>query len=154
MRVFIAGPMSSSGEPGPNVHAAATAAAELLIAGHLPFVPHVTWFLHMVRPDVDVALWREWDLAWLRTCDCLLRLTGVSRGADVEVEKAHELGIPVYTSIESLIDHSQDKLGATDDAMNKIRALSKELEGLYNDLCEGLSRKSRHVLSGRVESCF
>lgn len=102
-RVFIASPMSSSGEPGPNVNAAATAAAELLQAGHFPFVPQTTWFLHMIRPDVDVRLWHEWDLLWLESCDVLLRLPGASRGADLEVEKARELGIPVFTRLESLL---------------------------------------------------
>ena len=103
-RVYIAGPMSTSGEPGTNVYHAAYAAAELLRAGFFPFVPHVTWFLHMIRPDVDVELWMRWDRHWLGACDCVLRLSGDSKGADAEVERAHELGIPVYYSVESLID--------------------------------------------------
>ncbi len=88
--------MSTSGEPGPNLHAAAVAAAELLTAGFYPFVPHVTWFLHMVRPDVDVQLWRAWGLEWLQQCDCVLRLPGASVGADDEVIEAHVIGLRVY----------------------------------------------------------
>lgn len=101
-RVFIAGPMSTSGEPGPNLHAAASAAADLLLAGYAPFIPHVTWVLHAIRPDVSLHLWHEWDLVWLERCDAVLRLPGESVGADKECGLAGALGIPVYYEIESL----------------------------------------------------
>ena len=104
-KVFIAGPMSTSGEPGPNVHAAACAAADLRLAGFDPFVPQLTWFLHMIRPDVPVGLWQQWDIRWLKTCDALLRLSGESAGADNEVFEAGKIGIPVFYSIKDLKSH-------------------------------------------------
>ena len=107
MKIYIAGPWSTSGEPGPNLHAAANAAAELLERGHFPFVPHTVWILHAVRPDVPITKWIEWDLAWLQDCDALLRLPGKSRGADLEVALANEIGIPVYESIEDIDDGSE-----------------------------------------------
>ncbi|GAG05287.1 unnamed protein product, partial [marine sediment metagenome] len=39
---------------------------------------------------------------WLEVCDCVLRLPGESAGADLEVERAKELGIPVYLTPEQI----------------------------------------------------
>ncbi len=112
-RVYIAGPMTTSGEPGPNLNAAACAAAELLKAGHFPFVPHVTWLLHAIRPDVDVKLWLAWDLEWLTSCDAVVRLPGKSHGADLEVALAHKLDLPVYSSVKELLETGEDRREVT-----------------------------------------
>lgn len=109
MRIYVAGPISTSGEPGPNVHQAAQAAAELRLAGLMPFVPHVNLLLHLVRPDVPISLWMEWDLSWLELCDGLLRLPGHSRGADLEVARALELGLPVFDNVLDAITWGQAK---------------------------------------------
>jgi hypothetical protein len=38
----------------------------------------------------------------LERCDALLRVPGESRGADMDVERARALGLPVYMSIDDL----------------------------------------------------
>ena len=38
----------------------------------------------------------------LERCDALLRLPGASRGADMDVERARALGLPVVTSVDEL----------------------------------------------------
>ena len=38
----------------------------------------------------------------LGRCDAVLRITGASRGADLDVARAHELGLPVYTRVEDI----------------------------------------------------
>lgn len=38
----------------------------------------------------------------LSRCDAVLRIPGASRGADMDVEQAGELGLPVFTSIEEI----------------------------------------------------
>ena len=106
--VFIAGPMSTSGEPGPNLNAAAVAAADLLLAGYFPFVPHVTWILHAIRPDVAVKTWQRWDHYWLVLCDAVLRLPGRSSGADDEVAMAEKIRMPVFHDLQSLKAHFDD----------------------------------------------
>ncbi len=106
--VFIAGPMSTSGEPGQNLNAAAVAAADLLLAGYFPFVPHVTWILHAIRPDVAVKTRQRWDHYWLAFCDAVLRLPGDSRGADEEVALAEKIGMPVFHDLQSLRAHFDD----------------------------------------------
>lgn len=103
--VFIAGPMSTSGEPGENMNAAAVAAADLLLVGFFPFVPHVNWILHAIRPDIAVQTWKRWDHYWLILCDAVLRLPGRSCGADEEVALAKKIGIPVFYDLKSLMVH-------------------------------------------------
>lgn len=90
MRIFIAGPMSSSGEPGPNLHQAAVAASRLVEAGHAVYVPHLTWIVDAIRP-APIEQWKESDLAWIDASDAVLRLPGESKGADAEVAYAVEL---------------------------------------------------------------
>jgi len=100
-RVYIAGPYSK-GDVVLNVRAAILAAEKLAGAGCVPFTPHLTHFWHLLCPH-PVEFWYEQDLEWLRQCDCLLRLPGESAGADNEVLRAEELGLPVYWSIEQII---------------------------------------------------
>ena len=82
-------------------------AAELLIskkAGFTPYVPHLSLAWHLVYPHA-VSFWYEYDLNILERCDCLLRLGGASEGADREVEYARQMGVPVFFSIEQLIEY-------------------------------------------------
>jgi len=58
----------------------------------------------MVHPNT-YDKWMEWDFAWIDVCDCLLRLPGESRGADLEVEHAKLRGIPVFYSIDDILKH-------------------------------------------------
>lgn len=102
MRIYVAGPMATSGEPDANLNAAACAAAELIEAGHAPYVPHASWVLDAVRPT-SREHWLRADRAWLEACGAVLRLPGESVGADEEVHLALALGIPVYPSIEALL---------------------------------------------------
>jgi len=94
MRVFVSGPYTN-GDVAVNVRTAILAANRLLRKGHIPFVPHLTHFWHLVVPH-PYEDWLELDMEWLKVCDAVLRLPGESPGADVEVRLAESLGIPVY----------------------------------------------------------
>jgi len=98
MRVYIAGPMATSGEPGPNLHQAAVAAAEVIRAGHSPYVPHLTWILDAVAP-FPRGEWQRQDREWIEACGALIRLPGRSVGADAEEAFANSRGIPVFFSV-------------------------------------------------------
>ena len=100
-RIYIAGPMASSGEPGPNLNRAAQAAGRILEAGHLPWVPHVGWILDAIAP-LPRERWLQWGLGWLNQCDAVLRLDGKSVGADAECEFAREMGLEVIESVEEI----------------------------------------------------
>jgi len=112
-RVYIAGPYTQ-GDPVVNVRRAVHVADALLDAGLLPFVPHLSHLWHLIHPR-PYEDWLAYDLGWLAACDVLLRLPGESKGADVEVQKARRLGLPVFYDAEALLlwweDAKDGKLG-------------------------------------------
>ncbi|MDD5353489.1 MAG: DUF4406 domain-containing protein, partial [Candidatus Omnitrophica bacterium] len=100
MKIYIAGPYTKP-DPCVNTNRAIMVANQLMDAGHIPFVPHLTHFWHTItpRPYED---WIKIDNEFLKCCDCLLRLDGNSEGADKEEELAKSLGIPVYYDIDDI----------------------------------------------------
>lgn len=101
--------MHSSGRMDENVRAAIDVAERLRRVGCVPFVPHLmstSWAL--VHPSEDNGeSWMKMDLAWLRKCDAMVRITryvnrddrcgvGESIGTDREEDVAEACDIPVY----------------------------------------------------------
>ena len=102
MRVYIAGPLRgtfSNDDKLVNVHTALRAADVVMRLGHSPFVPHLCYYWNQLSPK-DASEWLAWDFEWLTTCHVLLRLPGESRGADMEVDLARQLKIPVVFGID------------------------------------------------------
>lgn len=104
MKIYIAGPYTG-GDVVANVRSAITAGQLVMDRGHTPFVPHLNHFWHHQIPGA-YEQWMRLDLAWLESCDALIRLSGDSPGADREVQRAEELGIPVFTSFAQIPDVS------------------------------------------------
>lgn len=102
-KIFISGPYSL-GDVAVNVKNAMDVANKLISYGFAPFCPHLTHFLHLNRPQT-YNTWLEIDLAFLEICEGVLRIPGESSGADKEVIRAKELGIPVFLDVESLINY-------------------------------------------------
>ena len=100
MRVYIAAPYSK-GETAINVRNAILAADKVLEKGHIPFIPHLTHFWHYISPK-PWETWLKIDQDWLEVCDAVLRLPGLSIGADMEVDIAQKAGKPIFYSIEEL----------------------------------------------------
>ncbi len=100
MKIYVAGPYTK-GDPVMNTRNTIMAAEELVRMGHVPYIPHLSMFWHVVAPH-PYEFWLEYDKAWLVCCNALLRLPGESSGADKEVALAHELGIPVYYSLDEI----------------------------------------------------
>lgn len=122
-RVYIAGPISS-GDLLDNINLATEAHRQLMKAGFAPHCPH--WSVYSKRAiwgrliegkvvrdavmcqataDGNGASHAEWlaiDLPWVAAADALLRLSGESRGADIEVAEAHRMGIPVCYSVDEV----------------------------------------------------
>lgn len=106
VRVYVAGPYTR-GDAAQNVAAAMRAGDELMDGGFYPLVPHLTHFMHMMRQRA----YKEWlalDDEFLRACHAVVRLPGMSDGADAEVSLAHTLGIPVYRGVRELLNHRID----------------------------------------------
>lgn len=102
-KVYVSSPFSI-GDPAINVRTQIEAGNILIENGFCPFVPLLSFFQHMICPQ-PYETWLELDLEWVTVCDCILRLPGESKGADREVEKAIEKGIPVFYSIFELFEY-------------------------------------------------
>jgi len=100
IKVYIASPYSV-GNKKYNVKRQMITGNLLVNLKFLPFMPLLFHFQHQLYP-LSYVEWLAIDLAWLESCDCLLRLKGESPGADIEVKKAKELKIPVFYNIEQL----------------------------------------------------
>lgn len=102
LRVYVAGPYTA--DPAKCTADAIAAGNELLDYGFAPFVPHLAHYwdrLHTARSYED---WMRLDLAWVQVADVLLRLPGESSGANREVETAIAHSIPVFCSMDELLD--------------------------------------------------
>lgn len=97
MRVFISGPYTH-GDQADNVRNAWLAGHAIYQAGHVPFVPHLFHFAHLLTP-MSYVDWCALDLHWLTACHVVLRLPGHSPGSDREVDAAKQLGLPVFYSL-------------------------------------------------------
>ena len=99
--VYLAGPYSHD-DPVANTHRTIQVADELAAGGRcIPYVPHLTLAWHLVSPK-PYGFWIDYDLQVLRRCDAVLRLPGISAGADGEVAEAGRLGMLVAYGIDEL----------------------------------------------------
>jgi hypothetical protein len=122
VRVYVAGPYRKP-DPCANTRAAVDAADYLLSFRGLPFeivpfVPHLSHLWHTMSPKPD-QFWLDYDLHWLRHCDCVLRLPGESSGADKEEQVALGMALRIFggkdaanwrESADRLIEHWTDYL--------------------------------------------
>lgn len=89
-----------------NIEAAERAAADVIMHGHYPFVPHHSWSVDTTHTSLSgEALshqwWIDWCCAWIDHCDAVYRI-GASPGADKERDYAARNGIPVVTDLAEL----------------------------------------------------
>jgi len=114
MLILIAGPYRSGTNDDAdlmqaNLNYLESVALPLFKKGYIPMIGE--W---VALPLIKLAgSTKPGDLAWeqiqypvahrlLQKCDAILRLEGVSKGADEDVRKAGELGISVYYSLEDV----------------------------------------------------
>lgn len=100
MRVYIAGPYSH-GDTETNVRAAILVADALAARGHVPYVPHLSHYWHLIAPH-DHAFWMRQDREWLILCDGVLRIDGWSDGADEEVTLAKSIGKAIWYDVTGI----------------------------------------------------
>lgn len=100
--IYIASPYTK-GDVAVNVRNNIEAADRLAREGFAPFAPLLTHFWHMLFPH-PYQFWCDLDMVWLERCDALVRLPGESSGADAEVKRANELGLPVYYSVDAFFE--------------------------------------------------
>jgi hypothetical protein len=100
LRIYIAGPYTQ-GDVAVNVRNAIIAADILVDMGHSPYVPLLNHFWHLVLPH-EPQYWLDLDFAWLDVCDAILRLPGLSEGADKEVARAKQNCQTVYYGLKGV----------------------------------------------------
>ena len=91
--VYVAGPIQ--GNPFGCVRQAIPVFTALREIGAVPFLPQLS-ILHAIIEDPGYEAWLVYDFDVIRLADCLIRLPGVSPGADQEVGFATRLGKPVF----------------------------------------------------------
>lgn len=116
MKIYIAGPYNPKGEDTHgairkarmNVEDAIEAFVEIKKRGHIPFVPHLTHFIH-INPKADEygEWWYEYDLTFLKDwADAIYMLDDweESKGSRMERKKAYEHSLDVFYDIEDIPD--------------------------------------------------
>jgi len=107
-RIYVSGPITI-GDLQSNLRQAYAAIQQLMRASFAVLCPHLTCHLpgHQEFPH---QAWIDNDLSWVEVAHAVLRLPGESTGADAECEHAASHGIPVYHSIEELVDGFAEEL--------------------------------------------
>lgn len=100
-KVFISSPYTK-GDVAVNVRNSLEMADLLMDKGFAVFAPLLAHFQHMMFPR-PYDEWLRHDLAWLKECDCVIKLPGESKGSDIECAFSDQSGIPVYHSIDELL---------------------------------------------------
>ena len=119
-RVYIAGPISR-GDLAANIRQASAAFFALLRAGFAPLCPHWSCFSGTLYRPLHASAygpyafaetlpegtthedWLAVALPWVACAEAVIRLPGVSAGADRETALARAKGIPVFASVADLV---------------------------------------------------
>lgn len=118
-RVYIAGAITPYKSEHPvfgflgNIARGVRASLVLLLKGHAPFCPFLDfqyWFYLREGENITEKMIKDLSMAWLEVSDAVLVLPKYrkSAGTRAEIERAKEIGIPVFYDIEDLIDFEED----------------------------------------------
>ena len=107
-RIYVAGAYSADNilDCLRNIGRGEDYAARVFLMGHAPFCPwhDKDYVLRNWDLWLSVDMFYRYSLAWLEVSDGMLVIPGWegSRGTIDEIAFAHEMGIPVYWSLEDL----------------------------------------------------
>lgn len=107
-RVYIAGPMTSGSKNHFNmakIREAIEAHFVLIELGFVPHCPHLTVFCELMQPGrISYEKWLELDRHYIDDADAVLRIPGVSPGADRECKYARFLNKPVVEGLDTFLN--------------------------------------------------
>jgi hypothetical protein len=116
IRVYVAGAISSPDIISSlmNLNRGIRASVELLLAGFAPYSPFIDFqFFLNLRPGEVITreMIYKYSMIWLEVSDCVLLLPNSegSKGTQAELNRAEELGLPIYGSIEELASMEADR---------------------------------------------
>ena len=112
--IYICGPYRAPTRAGIqlNIDVAKRIASLTCLKGWAPITPHMnTAFMDEILPSVGDDFWLDIAIEIMRACRAVVLVPGWDRssGSLAEIDEANRLGIPVYTSIETL-PHGGDVL--------------------------------------------
>ena len=126
IRVYVAGKYNDKNIISilDNIRLGIRTCTELLLKGFAPFCPWLDYQFSLVLREgehIEKEIYHKYSLSWLEVSDCILVLSNYkkSRGALREIEKAKELNIPIFYSIDKLEDFNLPKF--------------KDIIGLFKD---------------------
>jgi hypothetical protein len=105
--IYISGPYSAPtvNQCEENTMKVIDIALEIHNKGHLAFVPHLShWHDLRAKSKGVIISWDYWmdiDLRLIKACDALFYVAS-SKGADLELEFAKTLGLPIYYSLDEI----------------------------------------------------
>jgi len=113
LRIYIAGKYTpqtkdvhtAAQEAAHNVHKAIVVAIALIEKGHLPFVPHLSHYIHIdpaCNIDFGNTFYYEYDNSFLIHWAEALFYIEPSHGADNELKLAKELGLKIFYSLDEV----------------------------------------------------
>jgi len=121
-RVYIAGRLSPTGANSVhpaidyliNVREMTRWGVKTLLAGFDPFVPSLDgqfWGQLRQGEFITEPMIKRFSKSWLEVCDAVLLTPGwqESKGTLAEIKLANELNIPVFKSLEDLIEVSREQ---------------------------------------------
>ena len=97
--IYIAHPYSS--DPRGNYTKSLAVAVQILQIGGVPINPLESHIYNELDPH-PYEFWMENDFQIIKRCDCLYRVHGKSKGADREVIRVRDCGVPVFYSIPQI----------------------------------------------------
>ena len=107
-KVYVASPYTR-GDVGENIKMQLDATEDLYKLGFTVYAPVVTLHHQHIAYPHDYNFWMRMCYEWLEVCDAVLRIGGYSEGADMEVEYANKLGIPVFNNLIDLEYYFKNK---------------------------------------------
>jgi hypothetical protein len=121
MMILIAGPYRGGTGDDPelmarNLQRLESVALPLFRAGHIPVIGE--WFaLPLLKlagsKSPGDAVYQEisYPIAHrlLERCDAVLRIPGESKGADEDVRRARQKGLPIFTSVDQVLAFDQEQ---------------------------------------------
>ena len=114
-RVYVAGPYSADNiiDVLAHIKDGNDTAAWLILQGFAVFSPFLDfqYALTTYGKDITKAQYQANSMAFVECCDCMIVLPGWgnSIGASAEIERAIDLGIPIYFNVHELVEKQCQK---------------------------------------------
>lgn len=118
-RVYVAGAISADHHFAflRNVGRGIQYGIKLLLLGFAPFIPHLDFLLVFQATDSETkelvkdGVFYSYSMAWLEASQAVFVLPNSenSKGTQKEIERARELGIPIFDNIPALVMWGQNE---------------------------------------------